>query len=130
MANVTIAFGATLLVLGIVSYLGTNGVSKTALIPSGFGLVLLALGMVARDADKRKHAMHAAAAIGLLGFLGSASGIVKTTRLLAGETILRPQAAIAQATMAILCLVFVALCVRSFIHARRTREAEGRPLRG
>jgi hypothetical protein len=118
MANTAVAFGASLMVLGIASYFGTDMVSLTALIPSAFGLVLLVLGVIARDPGKRKHAMHVAAMIGLLGFAGSASGLLK---VLTGNLGARPNAAIAQAVMAVMMLLFVALCVRSFIQARRTR---------
>jgi uncharacterized membrane protein len=118
MANTTVAFGAVLMVLGIASYFGSNMVSLTALIPTAFGLVLLVLGVIARDPNKRKHAMHVAAMIGLLGFAGSVSGLLK---VLTGNLGPRPNAAIAQAVMAGLMLIFVAMCVRSFINARRSR---------
>jgi hypothetical protein len=62
--------------------------------------------------------MHGAALIGLLGFLGSASGIVQLLAMLRGEALERPEAAIARSVMALLCLAFVALTVKSFINAR------------
>jgi amino acid transporter len=62
--------------------------------------------------------MHVAAMIGLLGFAGSVSGLLK---VLTGNLGPRPNAAIAQAVMAGLMLIFVAMCVRSFINARRSR---------
>lgn len=121
MANITVALAAALIVLGVGGYFGSGRVSPTALIPAAFGLVLLILGMVARDPGKRKHAMHGAAMVGVLGVLGTASGLVKFIRMATGEAVARPQAVVAQAAMCVLCLVFVALCVKSFIDARRTR---------
>jgi hypothetical protein len=121
MANTTIYFGVILIVLGIAGYFGTGMVSPTALIPAGFGLALLILGVIARDPDKRKHAMHFAAMVGLLGFLGSASGLVKLGAMIAGETVDRQNAVIAKSAMAVLTLFFTVLCVRSFISARRSR---------
>jgi hypothetical protein len=121
MANTTIGFGVILLVLGIGGYFGSGMVSLTALIPAAFGLLLLICGVIARDPGKRKHAMHFAAMIGLLGFLGSARGLAKIGAVLAGQPVERQNAVIAQAVMAILMLIFVALCVRSFIEARRSR---------
>jgi hypothetical protein len=118
MANMAIGFGAVLIVLGVAGYLGTGMVSLTALIPAAFGLVLLILGVVARDPGRRKHAMHGAAMVGLLGFAGTARSLA---RIVAGDLGPRPNAVIAQAVMAVLMLVFVGLCVRSFIEARRTR---------
>lgn len=117
MANVAVAFGALLMVLGIASYFGSSMVSLTALIPAAFGLLLLILGVIARDPGKRKHAMHFAAMLGVIGIVGSFSGLVK---VISGNLGPRPNAAIAQAVMAVLMVIFVALCVRSFIHARRS----------
>lgn len=121
MANITVALAAALIVLGVGGYFGSGRASVTALIPAAFGLVLLILGMVARDPAKRKHAMHGAAMVGLLGVFGTVSGLFKFIRMASGEAVARPQAVVAQAAMCILCLVFVALCVKSFIDARRTR---------
>ena len=121
MANTTVVFGLVLLVLGIAGYFGSGMVSITALIPAVFGVLLLVLGMIARDPGKRKHAMHFAAIVGLIGLAGSFSGLVKFVSLLSGATVERQSAVIAQAVMAILMIVFVILCVRSFISARRSR---------
>jgi hypothetical protein len=118
MANTAVAFGAVLIVLGVAGYFGTDMVSLTALIPAVFGLVLLILGVIARDPNKRKLAMHIAATAAVAGFAGSVSGLLKVLTGNLGE---RPNAAIAQAVMAILMLIFIALCVRSFISARRSR---------
>ena len=49
--------------------------TPTALIPSGVGLVLVVLGAVA-EGRLRKHAMHAAAAVGVLGFLFGAGWLI------------------------------------------------------
>jgi hypothetical protein len=117
MANVAVAFGAVLLILGVGGFLGSGMASMTALIPAAFGLLLLILGLIARDARRRRHAMHAAAMVGVLGFFGTVSGLVK---VITGNLGPRPQAAMAQAAMAALMLVFVVLCVRSFINARRS----------
>ena len=121
MANVAVGFGAVLIVLGIAGYFGSGMVSLTALIPAAFGLVLLILGVIARDPEKRKHAMHVAAMIGVLGFLGSARGLGNLIPLVSGQEVARPGAVIAQSIMAILMLIFTWLCVRSFINARRNR---------
>ncbi len=120
MANTTIWIGVLLVLLGIGGYFGVASHSPTALIPAGFGVVLAALGFVARDAGRRKLVMHIAVTVGLLGFLGSVTGIVKVARMLAGQPVERPVAAIAQAIMAALTGVFVGLCVKSFIDARRS----------
>ncbi len=118
MANTTILFGTVLTLVGIIGFFGTGQSSPTALIPAAFGLLLVALGIIARNEKLRKHAMHAAAVVAVLGFLGSASGIWQIVKLMMGDEVVRPEAAIARAVMAIVCLVFVGLTVRSFIVAR------------
>jgi len=57
-----------LIVLGVASYQLTGRTSLTAMIPAFFGVVLLVCAFVARSSEAaRKHAMHAAVAVGLLG---------------------------------------------------------------
>jgi hypothetical protein len=122
LAGTTIAFGVVLIVLGMAGYAGSGGASVTALIPAIFGVVLAALGALARNEGMRKHAMHGAVLVGLLGFLGSARGLLQLPALMSGGEVARPTAVIAQSVMAILMLLFVVLCVRSFISARAARR--------
>jgi hypothetical protein len=121
MANTTIVVAAILIALGAGGYFGSGAASPTALIPAAFGLVLLILGLLARDPGKRKHAMHGAAMIGVLGVLGTIRGLINFVSMMSGEDVARPQAVAAQAAMCLLCLVFTGLCVKSFIDARRSR---------
>jgi hypothetical protein len=123
MPRITIGFGIALIVLGVLGYLLTlgGGSSITALIPALFGLALGALGLVAQQKeDWRKHAMHAAAVVGVLGILGTLRVIPNVIALLTGGTVATLSGTIAQVVMLVLCVVFVGLCVRSFIDARRT----------
>jgi multisubunit Na+/H+ antiporter MnhF subunit len=124
MANVALGFGVALLILGIGGYVATGMESPTALIPAAFGFMLIILGILAQNPGRRKMAMHIAVAIGLLGFIGSARGLGTAARMMGGEDVVRPQAAVAQAIMALLCLAFTILCVRSFINARRSGTME------
>ena len=68
--------------------------------------------------------MHVAGVIALLGFAGTVSGLMKLPRLLSGGELDRPRAVAVQAAMSILCLIFVLLCIRSFIKARRAGAAQ------
>lgn len=129
MIKVTMLIGSLLCVLGFVTFvfwdsLGAASQSPTALIPAGFGAVLLLLGfLVIARPSARKHAMHAAAAVALLGFLASAP--------MAVMGFVRKGIAVgpaAQLIMAVLTGVYVVACVRSFIAARRLREAGGGPV--
>jgi|HigsolmetaAR201D_1030396.scaffolds.fasta_scaffold66710_2 hypothetical protein len=120
MYRITIAVGVLLILLGVGGYLATR-TSLTALIPAGFGVLFLILGLIARNPNSRKHAMHAAAMLGVLGILGSARGLAKLPALLSGEQVARPGAVAAQSAMAVVLIVFVALCVKSFVDARLAR---------
>jgi membrane-bound ClpP family serine protease len=128
MANTTIGMGVALIVLGIVGFVLTGSQHPTALIPAGVGLLLVVLGIVARNPRARMHAMHGAALIGLLGFAGSVGGIAGLAKMMAGQAVQRPEAAVARSIMSVLCLAFVGLTVRSFISARiarRKSQADG-----
>jgi membrane-bound ClpP family serine protease len=121
-ARTTMIFGVVLIALGLVGYVGTGAVSMTALIPSAFGVLLALLGWLALHERYRKHAMHVAAAIGVVGFLGSVGGLMRLPDLFAGAEVERPAAVASQSVMAIVMVAFVSFCVRSFIDARRARR--------
>ncbi len=124
MAKITIGIGCVLIALGVGSYFGTGRASVTALIPAFVGLPLALLGVVALNDGLRKHAMHAAAVVGLLGLLGASRGFAKLPALLTGGEVEKPVAAYVQIAMSLVCLVFLVLCVRSFIKARRSGGAD------
>ncbi|MGH9361352.1 MAG: hypothetical protein ACRD2T_05500 [Thermoanaerobaculia bacterium] len=122
MPAVTVVYGALLITLGVGFYLGTGQASPTALIPAFFGLAVVLCGVLARRERLLKHAMHAAAALGLFAFLGGLPGLVRALALLGGGEVARRTAVLEQAAMALLSLVFVVLCVKSFLDARRARR--------
>ena len=109
-----------LIALGIGSYTMTGQTSLTAMIPAFFGAAFLVCAMAARREAARRHAMHAAVALGLIGAIASlARGIPSA---LNGNAT-RP-AVMAQLAMGGLLLIYVALGVQSFIAARRARLAQ------
>ena len=120
--SITIALGATLIVLGLAGYFLSGAVSLTALIPAAFGLVIALAGVLARDDRMRKHAMHAAVLVALVGLLGSIRGVLQIGALLDG-TAARPAAVVSQTIMAVLTLGYIVMAVRSFISARANRKA-------
>ncbi|HYO81871.1 MAG TPA: hypothetical protein VES20_10745 [Bryobacteraceae bacterium] len=126
MANTAVGFGVALILVGVVGYVATGAESPTALIPAAIGILLAAAGALGRNPARRKMAMHLAALIGLLGFFGAARGLTSIGAVLSGEPVERPAAVIAQSIMAVLCLIFVVMCVRSFINARRSGAVETR----
>lgn len=105
-----------LTLLGVVAYFVSETRSVTALIPAFVGVPLILLGAItAAKPDLRKHTMHAAAALGVLGFLASAGRFAMKP---AAPTSIGPASLL---IMAVLCGLFVVLCVRSFIAARKAR---------
>ncbi|MEM1181250.1 MAG: hypothetical protein AAGM22_23110 [Acidobacteriota bacterium] len=123
MPLVTILYGAVLIAIGVVGYFATGSQSVTALIPAFLGIPAFLLGVLARSEKFLKHAMHGAAMVALLGTLGTVSGFFKMLTMLTGAEVERPAAVIAQGLVALLSVIFLILCVRSFIAARRAREA-------
>ncbi len=119
MASTTRSFGIVLILLGLASYLLTGRTSVTALIPAFFGAVFVILALVARNEAARKHAMHAAVALALIGLLATLGRVVPA---LAGGNLMRP-AVLAQLAMVVLLGVYIALGVKSFKEARRARLA-------
>lgn len=120
MPRITLAFAAALILVPVLFLLGTGTSSLTPLIPAIFGVLLGICGLIGLKPELRKHAMHAAAAIALLSLIA-----------LVGEAVGRPGALDAPATAltlkficGLLLLGYLVLSVRSFIAARRAREAE------
>lgn len=132
MARISIVVGLVLAGYGALSYFTAESKSPTALIPAAFGAAFVLLGLLASNEKLRKHAMHLAALVALLGFLGGAfMGFPKIPALVSG-TIgenLPPEkarsaenAARSQIILALVCLVFFGMTLNSFIQARLARK--------
>jgi hypothetical protein len=123
MAKITLVFAALLIALGLVGYLGTGSLHPTALIPAWIGLALGVFGFLAISPNegRRKLFMHINVTIGLVGFLGGAAEAVRGY-VHAKAAGLEPDriALASKVTLAALLLIYVILCVRSFIAARRS----------
>jgi hypothetical protein len=124
MAKVTLVFAVLLAILGVSFYVGTGSQHSTALIPLWFGLALGLFGFLAISPNERRRKlfMHINVTIGLLGFIGAAVQAIREFghARSAGEN---PDfiAISAQGAMALILLIYVLMCVRSFIEARRAR---------
>ena len=123
MPKVTILFGAVLVALGLFAYFGSasENPSPTALIPAVVGAILIVCGLVGMRPDLRKHAMHAGAMVGTIGAIAALGRGLPKIGLAASDDITYARPVRLVLLMAIICLVYVALCVRSFIVARRRR---------
>jgi hypothetical protein len=124
LAKVTIVFALLLIALGLVAYIGTGSLHPTALIPTWIGLVLGIFGALSLSPNPKRRMlfMHINVTVALLGFLGTVGEIIRGT-LHANSTGIAPQAAAVESKYALagLLLVYVILCVRSFIAARKAR---------
>jgi len=119
MPSTAIGCGLSLILVGIAGYVWgmmDGKASYTALIPAAFGLVIAFLGAFAKSNENlRKHLMHAAVLVGLIGFMIPAFRLLSN---LSGITL--SAGVVAQAAMALICLIFVLLCIQSFVNARRS----------
>jgi hypothetical protein len=120
MSQVAIGFGIVLILLGGGFLAATH--APTAAIPAAFGILFLLCGWLATKPNLRMHVMHFAA---LLGLLGTVFPLVRALPKAVHGTF--NPAVIEQLAMSVLCLIFLVLCVRSFIAARVARRAAAVP---
>jgi hypothetical protein len=123
MAKITVLFGVLLIILGAASFILTGHKFPTSLIPVAFGILLVTFGGMAETAETRRRMlfMHIAVTVGLLGFLATAPALVSAFQLFKGKLFPYPAAIEEKAAMSVLLFIYVVLCVRSFIAARRSR---------
>jgi hypothetical protein len=121
MPIVSIVMGALLVGLGVYGYTTaeTQPPSWTTLIPAFVGGPLVLCGLIALQESLLKHAMHAAAMLGVLGFLLAAGRLGMVVAK--GGLDLSKLGTQSLLAMTGICAIFVVLCVRSFIAARRRR---------
>ena len=126
MPKLTMLCGMILTLLGVICYvfaqpLGAAQASVTALIPTFLGVPLMLLDWLSLlKPTARMHFMHVAVLLATLGGLASLgrliSVMIKHPNLGVGV--------VANLIMAIVCGVYVAMSVRSFINARRSRQQQ------
>ncbi len=128
MAKPTLFIALLLILTGVGGYLlghpdvGATHVSYTALIPAAVGVVLGLLGALSLNDGMRKHVMHAAAMVGLLAAGGDGFQLLKTINNTTTAPDVRELKIVSMSVTLVLCVVFLVLCVRSFIQARRNRK--------
>jgi hypothetical protein len=122
MAKLSITYGVIFILMGLISYFGISSESITALIPAFFGIPMLILGWLGLSEKYLKHIMHGAAGLMLFGFFGTIGGLIKFFKMLGGVQPERPAAVTVQAIMALMCLVFLILAVKSFLDVRKNKS--------
>jgi hypothetical protein len=119
MTLVGIVTGVLLIGLALVGYFGGDSGSMTAFIPAIAGLPILIGSLIALNPAREALGMHIAAVFGLLGFLAPLGRIIPT--LASGEFVAN-LAGISMIAMTVICGIFLGLCIKSFIDARRARK--------
>ncbi|CAN5322730.1 hypothetical protein BH11PLA2_BH11PLA2_00830 [soil metagenome] len=125
----TLICSIALIALGVSGYLlgEPNDQGKqpvTALIPAVIGALLgLCALIVMAKPGLRKHVMHLAAMVGLFGFLGGFMPIYRQIVVKGKEFDPSYTPVRNGLILSIICAVFLFLCIRSFIAARKAREA-------
>jgi hypothetical protein len=121
MAKMTMVFGFLLVAISLGFWAALGRTDMAALHPAGVGVLLLVCGALANteNAKRRMLWMHIAVTLGLIGFL--ITGIRAIIQIAHGTAV--GLAFDERAVVALVCLAFVGLCVRSFISARRARTA-------
>jgi hypothetical protein len=123
MSTVTFVFAVLFIAMGVFGYVVYQ--QPTAFIPAYVGIILLILGWMALKPEWRMHAMHGAALVGVIGVVVPIKGLTKLPQLLSGAPVDRPHAVVMQSIMAVLSLIFLAFCIKSFIAARIAQRAAG-----
>jgi hypothetical protein len=123
LAKLTIWFGVLLAAVSLGFWISTGRTEMAALHPAGVGVLLILCGALANTENPKKRMlwMHIAVTFGLIGFL--ITGIRAAIELAKGTAMsINPMGFEERVVVALICLVYVALCVRSFIAARRARK--------
>ena len=122
MAKLTIGFGVLIAAVSLGFWLAIGQTEIAALHPAGIGVLLILCGALANTENPKKRMlwMHIAVTLGLIGFL--ITGIRAGIALVKGTAMsVNPMGFEERSVVALICVVYVALCIRSFITARRAR---------
>jgi hypothetical protein len=124
MAKLTIVFGILLVLIAAAGFVATGSSHPTALIPGLIGLFFVLFGALANTTDSKKRMlwMHISVTVALVTFLGLIKADINVYQLAHGVSLPHPVAIEEKAATSLLCLIYVLLCGRSFINARRQRS--------
>ena len=125
MPIITVVFGLLLSCLTVFVWIYNGRIeSFSVFIPTFVGVPLILLGLFSlMKPALRKHLMHAAVTLGLLGALAALGrGIPQILKVLRQEAVDWLPVSMVWA-MVILCVTYVFLCSESFISARKARQA-------
>ena len=121
MPTFALVCGLLLVALGCVAMIAGPPPDVTSLVPGGIGAAFVILGLLARKPELRKHVMHAAAVLAVIGVLVAFPAAAGVFRAAAASPAAERVFVYTQTLMACVCVVFLVAAVRSFIAARRAR---------
>ena len=117
--NLSIYYGLFLVIWGIIISLISESVSFTSYIPSFLGIPILIFSYLAIKFDaKKKIYMHIVVLFGLIVFIG---GLDFLRSILTGSAFDNTWADISKLMMLLTGSFFTFLCIKSFIHARKSK---------
>jgi hypothetical protein len=133
MVVITTIFGLLLILQGGVDFFGKGAQPNLATMPFCFGLGLIVCAVIGQLRPKaRKHAMHAAILLAVVGCVASIGGFYRLClSMVADQQVFLPAADFDRAWradqarffMCLTCLVYVAVSIGLFIRARRAGAA-------
>ena len=119
MENITIIYGIFLVFWGVVVTIFSDSQSITSLIPTILGLAIIILSFFAKKfTNKKKLFMHIVVLIGFIIFLG---GLDLIRGLIQGNIFVNLWASSSKFMMMISGLLFLILCIKSFIFNRKNK---------
>jgi hypothetical protein len=124
MAKLTIAIGILIAAVSVAFYFAITPHETAALHPAGIGMLLILCGALANTENPKRRMlwMHIAVTLGLISLL--TTGVRAIISLAKGTAMtISPGGFEERVTIALISLIYVILCVRSFIEARRGRTA-------
>lgn len=110
----TFLAGTILIFLGLGGYFQGDAQSPTALIPAGFGLAFLCLGLLAQKIQKN-WVFIMTAGVSILGLIGAGMRLPKTAASIDPASSAIPMAFFCQSLMALICLIYALVMIRLLI---------------
>jgi hypothetical protein len=125
MGIITGALGAFLVLVGLFCSLTSEVIALQALLPAGFGVLLLGLALLARVEKWQTQAVQVAALLSLIALVLSAGGGLSALgKYLFGVMIPHPMVALSQFLTTLACAGYLLFSVQSLIEAYKEKQAE------
>lgn len=118
MKILTISFGIVLTLLGAVYYSVTGTSDIITLMPAVFGILITLFGFL-QGRWEHRHPLYGSLILAVLVFIGSLQALFNLFKMLTGDGVAEPTAALVRSVIGVLCVVFIALgltLIKNFWH--------------